>query len=102
MGPIGPMRPISNATRGRQEGLGALVDPFGCVAAGLVKNDQYIGLAADELVVISLYSIALGVLGLDNEDDVVHVSGHRRGGTGLAERRHVEEDIVEIALFDVR
>src|SRR6266480_7936517 len=75
------------------------IEPLRNVGTRLVNHHHNIVSLRDQLLVAALYKLAVVFFRLDHKQKLVHESSHPPRGTRLAQRRHVKNDVVEVARF---
>ena len=73
------------------------IDPLGTVGARLIEDYRNIVLSGDKLRMAALNDLAIVLLGLDDKQQLIHKPGHSQSRAGLAERRHIENNVIEVA-----
>ena len=78
-----------------------VVERFRDIGSSLVEDNRYIVPLIHEFGVSSLDQIPVTFLRFNHEQKFIHEGGHSPRLAGGGERRHVEDDIIEIARLEV-
>src|SRR5260370_12587484 len=83
-------------------GLNFQFELFRRVGTNFIQNERNIVSFGDKPFARALDGVPAVLFGFDDEQHLIHERSHSPGGTSLLERRHIENDVVEITRFKVR
>ena len=78
-----------------------LTQPFRNVLPGFVEDCTDSGAGLDQSVFRELDGFAIGLFGFNHEQHHIHETGDAGGGAGLADRRQIEDDVIEITRLEL-
>src|SRR5438105_15636812 len=81
--------------------LTVLVEPVRKVRAYFVQYDRDVRSRADQLTVSTPDKLAIVSLRLHNKQHFIHQCCQTDSWTGLIQRRHVEDEIIEVTTLEV-